>query len=147
MQPNPMNQGQMQQMQPNPMNQNAYSSPQQYPPQQPYYQQNVYNAPPPPQPQLVGFTQTTVVVPGGGGDFCRICQRNTTTRYEYVSGATTFIWCFIVWFFTGILCFIPFCIDSCKDRRLVCTVCNTIKGRVPASFIWSQKTFLFIHTY
>lgn len=51
-------------------------------------------------------------------------------------GGVTYIWCCCLFLFTGILCCIPFCVDSCLDAHLICVRCNNSKQVVPANCCW-----------
>jgi hypothetical protein len=46
---------------------------------------------------------------------CPKCRQETNNFPKKVPGGVTWIWCFGLFFFTGILCCIPFCVDSCQD--------------------------------
>lgn len=76
---------------------------------EPYGQPNYYGQPQPPlnhghsnQPNLQG------------GQYCPVCNMNTNSYVKRAPGNITWIWCIILLFFTGFLCWVPFFCDSCK---------------------------------
>ena len=59
---------------------------------------------------------------------CPFCQSQTQTVFMKKPGNVTYLWCFCLFILTtGILCCVPFCIDSCKDTHLVCVRCKNSK--------------------
>jgi len=64
---------------------------------------------------------------------CPICRQETGSLTRKVAGGVTWIWCFGLFIFTGICCFIPFCVDSCQDTELVCMNCQFVKARQEAN--------------
>ena len=90
--------------------------------QQPYYyaQPNQYG-PPPPQPQVVVITdkpkaRITNMAQMGSVTFCEFCQSETDNIKLTKAGGVTFAWCFFLLLLSGgILSFVPFCCDDCKD--------------------------------
>ena len=118
-----------------PAQQGAYPAQQgAYPPQQGGYppQQGAY--PPPPQP----YVQPTVVVVANNSYVlskhpqnmnCSNCHAQIQTCVNYEFGTMTWLICAILFFFTGICCFIPFLIDDCKDAIHTCPACKSFIGR------------------
>ena len=101
------------------------------------YGQPMYGQPMQPmQPvyqQPVGFVQQqpTVVIAGQqnqGGSCCPVCNSNTGSRVDYEVGGKTWMWCIVLFFFTGICCWIPFVCEDCKERVVECATCNGRKG-------------------
>lgn len=80
---------------------------------------------PPPQPMMMGPPMgyapaqgpTIVTIGGnsGGGTKCPFCSETTGNIPRKRSGCVTWAWCACLFLFTGLCCFIPFCVDSCKD--------------------------------
>ena len=59
---------------------------------------------------------------------CPFCGCQTQTVFMKKAGNVTYLWCFCLFILTtGILCCVPFCIDSCKDTHLVCVRCKNSK--------------------
>ncbi|CAF4461668.1 unnamed protein product [Rotaria magnacalcarata] len=94
-----------------------------------HYQQ----APPPPpmsmtQPVYIGAPIAIV------GDYpmqctCSQCRRQIVTRTEKKSGLLVWISCGVLFVFGfWVCCFIPFCIDACKDTEHYCPSCNAMLG-------------------
>ncbi|XP_033760430.1 cell death-inducing p53-target protein 1 homolog isoform X2 [Pecten maximus] len=133
---------------PYPPTQPGYPSPPQQgypqapPPQQGYPQQG---APPPysqpPQQQHSGAT--TVVVNAPQTTFgapilremsvrctCPHCRADIMTSTTYTSGSMVWL-AFLLMFFFGfwLCCFIPFCMDGCKDVVHNCPNCGGVVGR------------------
>lgn len=129
-----------------------YPMQQQPPPQQPapmYYppQPTGYPSPPPQhqQQQTVVIQQATaiVVAPGYGYNPIRVscphCQAEVVTAVEYEVGGMAWLICGIIVlvglfiFFPVLLgcCFIPFCINDCKDAVHICPNCRQTLARVP----------------
>ncbi|XP_070580680.1 lipopolysaccharide-induced tumor necrosis factor-alpha factor homolog [Ptychodera flava] len=127
------------------------------PPAYPAYpgQQPQYGAPPPAYPQQgytnypsqpVGYAaQTNTVVlaqpqpmviatvknfgANATNTTCQHCRQQILTRVEYEVGTMTWLACFLLWF-VGLwcCCFIPFCMDNCKDAVHYCPNCSNHLG-------------------
>ncbi|CAF0771559.1 unnamed protein product [Rotaria sordida] len=90
--------------------------------------------PPPPQPMPIAqpvYVGTPIVIVG---DYpmqcmCPRCGRQIVTRIEKKSGLLVWIICGVL-FLLGlwICCFIPFCIDSCRDTEHYCPSCGAMLG-------------------
>ena len=81
----------------------------------------------------VGFHQQpgpVVVVQGqnASGSYCPVCNTNTGSRIDYEVSGNTWVWCILLFFFTGICCWIPFVCDDCKSRVVECSTCGGKKG-------------------
>lgn len=72
---------------------------------QPYY-------PGQPQPPAQVIYVNNPIQPGD--QFCPKCKANTKSYITKGSGHMTWIWCLVLFFFTGILCWIPFVCDRCR---------------------------------
>ncbi|XP_036067490.1 cell death-inducing p53-target protein 1 homolog isoform X2 [Oryzias melastigma] len=117
----------------------SYPGPHQmYPPTQPgHYQQPPPQVHPPPQQQLQQVNVTHNVTPmvvvqamptdAPGQMHCPHCKNTVLTKTEHKVGMLTWIICgvlgvFICW----PCCFIPFCVNSCKDVQHTCPTCNNV---------------------
>ena len=60
---------------------------------------------------------------------CGNCHTQIQTSVRYEVGENTWVLCFILFFFTGICCFIPFLVDCCKNAVHQCPSCNTLLSR------------------
>lgn len=100
-----------------------------------------YGQPPPPPPGYAGSSTVVVTQPGfiNARIFrevpvpmqCPYCQATITTSTSYEVGTLTWIACFVV-FIVGCwlgCCFIPFCVDGCKDVVHSCPNCRQTVGR------------------
>lgn len=119
-----------------------------YPPQQPMYGQPgytqpgfiqpgpMYNAPPPPMymqpPQQQGPTIIHINNDDDDGTMCNHCGKKSTNVVRRKVGCTAIAWGICLFWFTGILCCIPCCMDGCKDSELVCVNCQNVKGVIEA---------------
>ena len=84
-----------------------------------------YGNQPPMQPQ----TNVIVVNNGNTGPgYCNVCARGTGTMVDYQVGGKTWGICLLLFCFTGVCCWIPFCVDDCKDRVYLCQSCGARKG-------------------
>ena len=54
-------------------------------------------------------------------------------------GGVTLAWCCCLFVTTGILFWVPFCCDSCKDTEVVCQGCQLVKTTIPANCCWLIK--------
>lgn len=112
----------------------------------PNIQPNPYNNPypaPPIAPVYVLITSIKEVSPANiyvvnnpNELGCPFCGTQTQTVLMKKPGAVTYLWCCCLLWFTGILCCIPFCVDSCLDAQLICVRCNNAKQVVPANCCW-----------
>ncbi|XP_019116490.2 cell death-inducing p53-target protein 1 homolog [Larimichthys crocea] len=58
---------------------------------------------------------------------CPHCQTSVLTRTEYRNSTRTWVCCVLIGLFLcWPCCFIPFCVDSCKDVEHICPSCNNI---------------------
>ena len=62
-------------------------------------------------------------------DYCNSCKSVTNTEYDKKLSKTGCIWCVILGVigFECCLCFIPYCMDSCKEEVRVCARCKKVK--------------------
>lgn len=108
------------------------------PPGGPQYMQPGPGYPPAPQGQqgttvVVGMPAVTVVSGFHEGPMnitCPQCRQSVVTRTNYETGTLTWLICGALILFGCWLgcCFIPFCVDGCKDVRHTCPNCNTTVG-------------------
>ncbi|KAF7256781.1 hypothetical protein EG68_06475 [Paragonimus skrjabini miyazakii] len=73
---------------------------------------------------------STNLGPNSQNFLCSICLNKVVTTVQYVNGACTWLACTGIFFIGGVLgcCLIPFFVDTCKDARHSCPVCNTELG-------------------
>jgi hypothetical protein len=113
-------------------------------PNYPHQQPNPYNNPYPPVPPapiyvLITITKqqspTFVVIENSYNHqlACPFCGRQTQTAQMKKPGSVTYLWCCFLFWLTGFLCCIPFCVDSCLDTHLICLSCNNPKQVIPAN--------------
>ncbi|XP_024115136.1 cell death-inducing p53-target protein 1 homolog isoform X1 [Oryzias melastigma] len=118
----------------------GHPGPYQHPPPQGQlapYQQPPPQVHPPPQQQLQQVNVTHNVTPmvvvqamptdAPGQMHCPHCKNTVLTKTEHKVGMLTWIICgvlgvFICW----PCCFIPFCVNSCKDVQHTCPTCNNV---------------------
>lgn len=119
-----------------------------------YGQQPGYGAPPPPGYGAPGYGapaygQPAYGAPGYGapqgptvihisnddndGTPCQFCGTNTTHIIRRKVGCVAIAWGCCLFYFTGILCCLPCCIDGCKDTELICVKCQNVKSTIPAN--------------
>ena len=107
----------------------AYPPPATYPPAAAY---------PPPQAQAPVMPVVVAAQPAQFGRYsiamtCPNCRAQIQTAVDYEAGSLTWLWCFVLFLFTGVCCFLAFLIDSCKDAVHRCPSCQTIVGRAENS--------------
>ncbi|XP_068995843.1 LITAF domain-containing protein-like [Embiotoca jacksoni] len=98
--------------------------------QQPFYH---YTAQ---QPQTVTTVNQMVVVQQQlpmdvpGQMLCPFCHKTVVTKTEYINGNFTWLICGVIGLFLcWACCFIPFCVDECKDVEHSCPSCNRVLHR------------------
>jgi hypothetical protein len=64
---------------------------------------------------------------------CPVCKAPTTTRTFKESGERAYIWGAVLCVLTGCLCWIPCCMDDCKDTHHTCTNCGQPLATVGAN--------------
>lgn len=101
--------------------------------------QTVYGQPmmtpqmyPPQQPQQQGPTIITLNNQNNGTP-CQFCGTNTGQIVRKKVGCVAIAWGVCLFWFTGVLCCIPCCMDGCKDSELVCVKCNQVKSTIQAN--------------
>lgn len=85
---------------------------------QPMYIQPTFNQPGsiPPSPVFHAQSLNRLYNNNNHGEtFCRLCNVNTTQITRKTYGTVALIWCLCLFWTTGVLCCIPFCVDSCQD--------------------------------
>ncbi|KAL5260175.1 hypothetical protein ACHWQZ_G010327 [Mnemiopsis leidyi] len=116
-----------------------------YPPQQTPYQPTYQpapaayppapgydHAPAPAPPYHAGNTATVVIAaqPYYGSfpvtTLCTGCNQTVTTIVSHEVGSGSWLICLILFFLTGICCFLPFCITSMQDHVHKCPNCKRI---------------------
>ncbi|XP_063680833.1 LITAF domain-containing protein-like [Bolinopsis microptera] len=103
-----------------------------YPPQQQqdYPPAPDYNAQPAPTPPYhAGNTTVVVTAPVFYGSFpittvCNNCHENVTTVVTHEIGSGSWLLCLVLFLFTGMCCFLPFCISSMQDHVHTCPKCQ-----------------------
>ena len=107
--------------------------------QQPYGQPG-YGQPPPPNyghmpPPNYGQQGPTIIHVNNDDDGtpCQFCAGNTDHVCRRTIGCVAIAWGCCLFYFTGILCCLPCCIDGCKDVELVCIKCQNVKNTIPAN--------------
>ena len=63
---------------------------------------------------------------------CRMCGYDGLSTWRESAGCAAYSWCTCMFFFTGVFCWIPFCIDGCYDTEVICSRCAHVKTRIPA---------------
>ena len=97
-------------------------------PMQPAYQQPMML----PQQQQ-GPTIIHVDNDGPDGTACQFCGTNTAQIVRKTVGCVAIAWGCCLFYFTMCLCFLPCCMDGCKDSELVCVKCQQVKTTIPAN--------------
>jgi hypothetical protein len=95
-------------------------------PMQPMYMQ-------PQQQQAQGPTIITIKNDDNDGSPCQFCGQSTGQIVRKKVGCVAIAWGLCLFWFTGILCCIPCCMDGCKDSELVCVKCHQVKNTIPAN--------------
>lgn len=67
-----------------------------------------------------------------GGTNCPSCGHETGNLPRKKVGCVAISWCVCMLFTTG-CCWIPLCMDGCKDTELVCVKCQTVKSKIEAN--------------
>jgi len=80
----------------------------------------------PNQPQQPYHPLNTQVV----GTLCPVYNKMTANYTKKDIGNITWIWCFALFIFTGVCCWIPFVCDSCKEDQIKCSVCHIKKATI-----------------
>lgn len=63
--------------------------------------------------------------------FCPTCKMNVVSNIDFEPGGGTWVACLLLGLCIGILGFIVFCIDDCKDCVHFCSRCGGYLGKVP----------------
>ena len=104
-----------------------------YAPPPPMYGQPGYGQPAYGMPQQQGPTIIHINNDDNDGTPCQFCGTNTTHITRRKVGCVAIAWGCCLFYFTGILCCLPCCIDGCKDVELVCVKCQNVKTVIPAT--------------
>ena len=112
------------------------------PPAPPMYQPHSVYPPPPPPNNPAGViviqekNKATITNLAVMGDIkhCEVCQTDTDNIKRGKVSTVTFAWCFFLLFVSGgLLAFVPFCYDVCKDTQIICQRCQQLKTTVEAT--------------
>jgi lipopolysaccharide-induced tumor necrosis factor-alpha factor len=69
---------------------------------------------------------------------CPGCGFIGSTVIDHQAGKKAWVCCFIMTFTTG-FCFLPFCIDSCKDKMHICANCHGDLGVFEVDVCWCYR--------
>ena len=72
----------------------------------------------------------------GNARNCPLCGANAGEFPRKRVGKVAVGWGCVLLYFTGILFWIPCCIDSCKDTEIVCESCRGARRKIPAKCCW-----------
>lgn len=68
------------------------------------------------------------------GTPCQFCGAKTSHITRRKVGCVAISWSVCLFLTTTVLCcWIPCCMDGCKDVELVCVKCQSVKGTIPAN--------------
>ncbi|OAP63355.1 hypothetical protein AYL99_02582 [Fonsecaea erecta] len=111
----------------------AYGHPQ-MPSQQPYGQRSVS-----------GQFRQTVAIPNLGMSAapvdCPACGQRAMTNVSYHTGNTTHVWAGVACCLTGLLCFVPYLMNSLKDVQHRCGVCGVLLAT------WHKSGVVEVHMH
>ncbi|OQV03768.1 LITAF-like zinc ribbon domain-containing protein [Cladophialophora immunda] len=127
---------------------NAHISP--APMQQPTheYPEKAYGQPqmPPPQQRSVsGQFRQAVAIPNLGMSAapvdCPACGQRAMTNVSYHTGNTTHVWAGVACCLTGLLCFVPYLMNSLKDVQHRCGNCGVLLAT------WHKSGVVEVHMH
>lgn len=103
-----------------------------YPPMpQPQQQHHIHYVPPPQQPIIT--EQTIIVTPQVGPDpqmvTCPSCRSTVVSRMDYESSTRTHVMAGLCCLFgCWLCCWMPYCMDSCRNGNHYCPSCGAFLG-------------------